>query len=265
MTKHSAVYFAVFAAIAASSGMAETRGSPELLIMGPVESVDLVSHTATVLGQRISVADADALAVGNTASVYGVSRADGTIQVFSVLDRGIYTAGATEVFLSGLVQKAEPSVGTVLVNGIKVDLTGAMASGQLSPAVGSRMAISGTQPVRGGVVLVQGIIGSGASANGIIGSGAAANGIIGSGIHPNTAGIIGSGAAANGIIGIGMPPNTAGIIGSDAAAHGIIGSGAAANGIIGSGMHPNTAGIIGSGAAANGIIGSGIHPNTAGI
>ena len=70
MKKYSAVHFAVFAAIAASSGMAETRGSPELLVMGPVESVDLVSHTATVLGQRIAVANADALAVGNSVSVY---------------------------------------------------------------------------------------------------------------------------------------------------------------------------------------------------
>ena len=57
----------------------------------------------------------------------------GTIQVSAVQDRGIYTAGATQVFLSGLVQKAEPALGSVLVNGIKVDLTGAMSGGQLSP------------------------------------------------------------------------------------------------------------------------------------
>src|SRR5580698_9306000 len=267
MTKNSAIYFAVLAAVSATSALAEPRESPELIVIGPVEAVDLVSHTATVLGQRFLISNTEALVVGNAASVYGVPRADGTIQVSAVRDQGLYTAGATQVFLSGLVQKSEASIGSAVVNGIKIDLTGAMADGQISPALGARMAISGTQPVRGGVVLAagiigsgaaaNGIIGSGAAANGIIGSGAAANGIIGSGARANSAGIIGSGASANGIIGSGIHPSSAGIIGSGAAANGIIGSGAAANGIIGSGAAAN--GIIGSGARANstGIIGSG--------
>src|SRR5256884_6842171 len=75
-----------------------------------------------------------------------------------------------------------------------------------SPAVGSRLAISGTQPVSRGLVLVsntsgsvQGIAGTGAAVNGIAGTGAALNGIAGTGAAVN--GIAGTGAAVNGIAG----------------------------------------------------------------
>jgi hypothetical protein len=194
--KRSAVYWAVFAAIAATASTAEeARGGPELLVIGPVESVDVSTHSATVLGQRVTLTNVASLDVHNALAVFGFWRADGTIQATVVRDEGPYVAGATTVFLSGAVQRAEPSIGHAVVSGIRVDLTPAMASGAVAPAVGSKLAVRGIQAISRGVVTIDGIVGSGATANGIVGSGATANGIVGSGYRAN--GIVGSGATAN--------------------------------------------------------------------
>ena len=223
--KRSAVYWAVLAAIAATVSRAEeARSGPELLVIGPVESIDVSTRSATVLGQRVTLNNVESLNVHNALAVFGFWRADGTIQATAVRDEGPYVAGATTVFLSGAVQRAEPSIGHAVVNGIKVDLTPAMAFGPVVPAVGSKLAVRGIQAVSRGVVTIDGIVGSGATANGIVGSGATANGIVGSGYRAN--GIVGSGATANGIVGSGYRAN------------GIVGSGATANGIVGSGYGP---------------------------
>ena len=236
----SRITLAVLAAFALAAANAQEATAPRLLVVGPIESVDPATRTVMVLGQRILLSNVGSLNVGNTLAVYGFSRTDGSIQGSVARDQGAYVAGATPIFLAGTVQSADALTGHVIVNGVKVDLTPAMVSGQVSPAIGSKLAVQGIQPVSRGVVVTDGIIGSGVATNGIIGSGASASGIIGSGASAN--GIIGSGAAANGIIGSGYR-STNGIIGSGASASGIIGSGAAANGIIGSGYR-STNGII---------------------
>ena len=195
--KRSAVSLAVITAIAAVASTAEeVRGGPELLVIGPVESVDVSTRSATVLGQHVTLDNVESLDVHNTLAVFGFWRADGTIQAATVRDQGPYVAGATTVFLSGAVQRAEPSIGHVVVNGIKIDLTPAMAFGPVSPAVGSKLTVRGIQAVSHGVVTIDGIVGSGATANGIVGSGTSTNGIVGSGYR--SSGIVGSGATANG-------------------------------------------------------------------
>ena len=185
---------------AASAGVG--GNSAELLVIGPVESVNAAARTATILGQRVHTAMVDALAVGNTAAVFGTARADGTIDASAIQLRGVYVPGATSIFVSGTVQRAEPTLGRVVVNGVTVDLTSAMSYGMLSPAVGSRLAISGTQPVSRGLVLVSGTRGS---VQGIAGTGAAVNGIAGTGAAIN--GIAGTGAVVNGIAGTGVQGN----------------------------------------------------------
>src|SRR2546421_254378 len=222
----------------------------QLLVIGPVEATSAANATATILGQRVLTPTAGQLTVGNTVGVFGTMRGDGTIAASAIQSGGLYVPGATAIYLFGTVERAEPSLGRVVINGVAVDLTPLMSYGMLSPAVGSKVAVSGTQPVSGGRVLVNGISGSGAAVNGISGSGAAVNGISGSGAAVN--GISGSGAAVNGISGSGAAVN--GISGSGAAVNGISGSGAAVNGISGSGAAVN--GISGSGAAVNGISGS---------
>jgi hypothetical protein len=183
---------------AAGSG---TSGASELLLIGPVEAVNTTQTRAVVLGQKISIAPSYGIAVGDTVAVYGTESADGTIQATKVQAQGMYVAGATTVFLEGVVQKVQPAIGHVVVNGLTVDLTPAMAQGAAVPAVGSQFQILGTQPVGRGTVVANGISGSGLSANGISGSGKVASGISGSGLSAN--GISGSGLSANGISGSG--------------------------------------------------------------
>src|SRR5437773_419764 len=227
----------------------------QLLVVGPVEATSVADATATILGQRVRTVMAGQLTVGNTVAVYGTTGVDGSITASAIQSRGLYVPGATSIFLFGTVQRAEPSLGRVVVNGVTVDLTPLMSYGMLSPAVGSKVAVSGTQPVSGGRLLVNGISGSGATVNGISGSGATVNGISGSGTSVN--GISGSGTSVNGISGSGASVN--GISGSGTSVNGISGSGATVNGISGSGTSVN--GISGSGATVNGISGSGATVN----
>src|SRR4029077_16933845 len=211
-----------------------SRGGVELLVVGPVEAIDQAAKTAVVLGQRVLVADANPLALGETAAVFGTARADGSIVAAAIQSRGPYVPGASAVFISGVVQKSEPSVGQVTIGGLSIDLTPSMSRGIVSPAEGTRFEVSGTQPVSRGIVI-----------SGISGGGAAVSGISGGGIHAN--GISGGGAAVSGISGGGIHAN------------GISGGGATVSGIIGGGHH--THGISGGGAAVSGISGGGIHAN----
>src|SRR5947208_605473 len=198
---------------AASTGLAGVGGTGgELLVIGPVESVNGTDSTATILGQLVHTAAIDAIAVGNTVAVFGTAREDGTIEASAIQSRGISVPGATSIFVSGTVQRAEPALGRVVVSGVTVDLTSAMSYGMFSPAVGSKLAISGTQPVSRGLVLVsgtpasvQGIAGTGTAVNGIAGTGTSVNGIAGTGTAVNA--IAGTGAAVNGIAGTGTPVN----------------------------------------------------------
>jgi hypothetical protein len=221
-----------------------SRGGVELLVVGPVEAIDQAAKTAVVLGQRVLVADANHLALGETAAVFGTARADGSIVAAAIQSRGPYVPGASAVFISGVVQKSEPSVGQVTIGGLSIDLTPSMSRGIVSPAEGTRFEVSGTQPVSRGIV-ISGISGGGAAVSGISGGGGALGGISGGGIHAN--GISGGGAAVSGISGGGIHAN------------GISGGGAAVSGISGGGIHAN--GISGGGAAVSGISGGGAALN----
>jgi hypothetical protein len=194
---------ALVGAAAASTGLAGISGSgasvngggisgsgASLLVVGPVEAVNGGDNSATVLGQRVHTALAGQLTVGNEVAVFGVRQANGSIVASSIQSRGLYVSGASPIYLSGTVQKVEPSLGRVVVNGVTVDLTSIMSYGTISPALGTNVTVSGTQPVSGGQVLVSGISGSGASVNG--------GGISGSGASVNGGGISGSGASVNG-------------------------------------------------------------------
>src|SRR2546430_12509469 len=66
----------------------------ELLVIGPVEAVNVADSTATILGQRVNTPAIDAIAVGNTVAVFGTARADGTIEASAIQSRGIYVPGA---------------------------------------------------------------------------------------------------------------------------------------------------------------------------
>src|SRR3984893_13716111 len=206
-------------------------GCAPVVVVGAVDSINAGNRMAIVLGQTVNAASLERLAVGNTVAVYGTTRADGSIAASAIQSRGIYVPGATSIFISGSVQRAEPSVGRVVVSGVTVDLTSVMSHGMLSPTVGTKLQLTGIQPVNGGLVVVNGISGGGAEALGISGGGGLVNGISGGGGVAH--GISGGGGLVNGISGGGGLVN--GISGGGGVAHGISGGGGLVNGISGGG------------------------------
>jgi len=181
-------------ALAAASAVAGINGGgsakyteadqPVLTVIGPVEAFDPKHHSARVLGQTVILQHGVELGIGDVVSVVGTSGADGVIAATTVKDQGIYVPGSSTVFVSGQVQKVNKSVGTLTVNGITVDFTALMATDAVTPAVGSKVQIGGTQPALGGIVLANGINGGGNNAvvaSGINGGGT--NAVVASGIN----------------------------------------------------------------------------------
>ena len=251
------------AGTAGYANTANTGAGDPLLVIGPVESVNSAHSIAVVLDQKVLIGAHDSVTVGNTVAVYGEVLGDGSLNATKVVAEGAYVPGATPVFMMGTVQKVEASIGRAVVSGITVDLTALMSQGSVTPAVGSTVEVSGTQPANNGLLVASGIASSGKALapDSITGSGKALalDSITGSGkavMTPNS--ITGSGKAV-------MTPNS--ITGSGKAVvtpNSITGSGKAVmtpNSITGSGkavMSPNS--ITGSGKAVmspNSITGSG--------
>ena len=195
---------------AGTANATNTGAGDALLVVGPVESVNSAHTMAVVLGQKVLLGTNSSVTVGSTVAVYGEVLGDGSLNGTKLEVEGAYVPGATPVYVSGTVQKVQPSIGRAVVSGITVDLTAIMSSGAMTPAVGSTVEISGTQPVNNGLLVADGISGSGMVAAGISGSGKALSGISGSGL--TAAGISGSGMVAAGISGSGL--TAAGISGS---------------------------------------------------
>jgi Domain of unknown function (DUF5666) len=203
-----------------------------LLLVGPVESVNAKHTLAVVLGQKVLIGTSDRVTVGDTVAVYGESLGDGSLKATKVVSEGLYVPGATSIFISGTVQQVQPSIGRATVSGLPVDLTSLMAQGAVTPAVGSTLEITGTQPVNNGLFVASGISGGGKVASGISGGGLSAAGISGGGL--SAAGISGGGKVASGISGGGL--SAAGISGGGLSAAGISGGGKVASGISGGGL-----------------------------
>jgi hypothetical protein len=221
-----------------------------LLLVGPVESVNSTKTVAIVLGQKVLIRASDSIALGDTVVVYGEILTDESIAATKVQVEGLYVPGATVVFLSGTVQQVDQAVGRAVVNGLTVDLTSAMSDGVLSPALGRKLQITGTQPVSRGMVVVNGVNSGSKSAVTI-------NGISGGGI--TAAGISGGGKTAAGISGGGrLAVDVTGISGGGITAAGISGGGKTAAGISGGGrLAVDVTGISGGGITAAGISGGG--------
>src|SRR5437868_3966593 len=114
--------FAVVAHAGISGGglASVARQVPTLLVVGPVEAIDVAHGTATILGQKVTLREAERLSVGYTAAVVGMAQADGSLIATSVQLRGLYVPGASSVFLSGQVQKVDTAIGKATVGGLSV-------------------------------------------------------------------------------------------------------------------------------------------------
>ena len=173
----------------------DSHESMALVLVGPVEAVNVSQGLAIVLGQKVITQSAAELSVGEAISVIGRLSPDGSILAMSVQKAGVYVPGATQILLTGTVQKVDSTIGRAVVGGLSVDLTGLMSTGSVPIVQGSTVQIAGTQPVNRGLVLVTGISG-GALTQGISG-GALTQGISGGAL---TQGISG-GALTQGISG----------------------------------------------------------------
>jgi hypothetical protein len=228
-----------FAMVFAATLVRPASDQYELLLAGPVESVNLATNTITVLGHRIAINDASTILPGHKINVFGKIEFGGSTRAAIVQDTNTYAGSGDQVLLIGKVDRVDRASGRLLMGGASVDYTALLAQPRFAlPAVGNAIRITGTQPYSKGVVLASEI----ATPVGVIGSTQAA-GVIGS---TQAAGVIASTRAA-GVIG---STQVAGVIGSTRAA-GVIGSTQAA-GVIGS---THVAGVIGSTQSA-GVIGS---------
>ena len=201
----SAIAAAVPAAYAGISGggTASSNQAVELLLVGPVDSINARAGVVTILGQKVVYPAAGKLVLGDAVAVFGYTEPNGSFVATSITDEGQYVPGATSVFLAGAVQKADPAIGRVAVDGLTIDLTGTMSNGVVAPAVGTRIKLVGIQPVAGGLIVANGISGGGTSSLGISGGGTSSLGISGGGTA--SLGISGGGTSSLGISGGGKP------------------------------------------------------------
>ena len=252
----------------------------DLEVLGVVETSEPASATVTVLGQtvrltadtRVTSESGAALAKGALVAVYGKINTDGTITASQVsVQANEYVAGATSLYVRGVVKSVNASLARATVGGLSVDFSSSLAGGNSSISVGSVAEFSGLQTSsstlyasKSTALAPAGIIGGDkAVSNGIIGGDrVVANGIIGGDLKAQV--------VSNGIIG-GDKFVSAGIIGGDKiVSNGIIGGDrVVANGIIGGDLKAQvvsngiiggdkfvSAGIIGGDrVVANGIIG----------
>jgi hypothetical protein len=194
-----AIAFVASNAIAGISGGAlRASAAVQLLIVGPVEAIKERDGTATILGQKLPLRSLGPVEVGESVSVFGVLRADGSIMVSRVVLNGEYVPGSSPILLTAVVQKVSPAIGRAVVGGLNVDLN-SLASLDQTISVGSVVQLAGTQPNPKGLILAQGV---GSSAvQGI--SGGAVQGISGGAVQGISGGAVQgiSGGAVQGISG----------------------------------------------------------------
>jgi hypothetical protein len=126
-----------------------------LLLAGPLQSYDPQTGIAVILGQNVPVGAQSLPETGYTVAVFGTINDDGSLNVSRISAAGVYVPGATEIFLSGIVEKSDPILRQITVGGVTVD---ALVTSEVAlPPVGATVQLVGTQPVIGGVILAQAI------------------------------------------------------------------------------------------------------------
>jgi hypothetical protein len=92
------------------------------------------------------------LSTGDLVSVEGSVVGPGLLYADSVtVSSDRYVAGATEVFVTGILSSIDVTTGTAMIGGLSVDYTSSLASGRM-PA-GVVWSFRGTQPSSRGVML----------------------------------------------------------------------------------------------------------------
>ena len=124
----------------------------DVIAIGPVEVIE--AGQVTVLGRVYKTEDLGGATAGDKAAVHGVLLPDGSVQNVHLEALGSYDAGSDQIYESGVVTKVNEVLGRVSIGDTEIDYTPSLASGASSPpAVGDMIAVMGTQPAPGGMVL----------------------------------------------------------------------------------------------------------------
>jgi hypothetical protein len=150
-----------FCLVAGSLSFVATANAeaPNVAAVGPLEQVNCTAKSVRVLGIEFKASETAGVsaicALGNPADLIYVAIAgsiDGVGQpeltTLTVLSVGEYVPGASPVYVSGLVTTVDPLTGQVTINGARAISTAA------PPKYSSKLEILGTQPLLGGLILV---------------------------------------------------------------------------------------------------------------
>ena len=135
---------------------ADTQGiiSSTLVLVGVVESIDYVNGTFRAVGQIVfsNMSMLESLRVGDLVSVEGTIAGPGLLYADAVsVSPQQYVAGATEVFVTGVLSSRDVAAGTAMIGELQVDYTSSLASGDAQNGV--VWTFRGTQPSQKGVML----------------------------------------------------------------------------------------------------------------
>jgi hypothetical protein len=243
MAKISTVIAGGFAALlmVGVGGTAFGEIPNDVVAVGPLELVD--SSSVTVLGRSYRTDSTEGLVAGDKVAVHGSLQPNGSVTDAWAESLGAYTAGSDPVFETGVVTGVNETFGRLSIGDSKIDYTATLSDPQsAAPVVGEMVAVTGTQPALGGVIL-------GTTTN--AGASEVQLALAGSGVRGGMAiaGISGTSQLKAGISGTSR--QTAGISGTSQVKAGI------------SGTSRQTAGISGTSQVKAGI--SGTSRQTAGI
>jgi len=117
------------AGVASASLSLQSLVDEDLLLLGPVESLNLPESRIQILGQWVTVPSIrSSISVGELFAVYGEVASDGTYKVSAVsdLDSTPYVAGATKLFLRGVITSIKTNTGTLSIGSYSVNYAGAL-------------------------------------------------------------------------------------------------------------------------------------------
>jgi hypothetical protein len=131
----------------------------EVFVLGPVEKISSDGYRITVLGQSFTIDRQNALgrqvknrdqsaefSVGSYVYLVGERSIDGVLVADSgSVVKAPYVAGASEVFLSGIVSKYDQKLGVVTIGSAEIYIPGAAVESTTAIRVGADLRISGYQ------------------------------------------------------------------------------------------------------------------------
>jgi hypothetical protein len=133
----------------------------EVFVLGPVEKISSDGHVVTVLGQAFAIDRQNALgrlatngdqsagfAIGTYIFLAGERSIDGILVANSArVVKSPYVAGASEVYLSGIVSKYNQELGVITIGGAEIYIPGAAFEATTPIEVGAELRVAGYQSI----------------------------------------------------------------------------------------------------------------------